>query len=119
MNTLALDFPGLSGMPRAGFKPAKPAPITGLRKKVWLLLYTEGGWWTAAEIMRSLQMTASNFRSELGDMERSGHIVRKRGKNVDGENLVRFGVKSDCNIPRGVTPGDIEELLRLAVGKRA
>lgn len=119
MNTLALDFAGLSGVPRGGLQPAQQPTMKGLRKRVWLLLYTEGGTWTSAEIKQRLAIVARNVPSILGEMCRDGFLVRRRVTTLDGEEVVKYGVAGTCGIPRGVALEEIEQLLRLALGRRA
>lgn len=121
MNTIALDFPSLSGVPRGGLQTAQQPAMKGLRKRVWLLLYTEGGTWTAGEITKRLMpsLVPRKLYSMLGEMCRDGFLVRRHITNIDGETVVKYGVAGTCGIPRGVALEEIEQLLRLALGKRA
>jgi len=114
MQALAVDFSALIPTP-VRVEPVIPV-MKGLRKKLWLRLYTEGGTWTAREISRLFpHKSAREMHSELADMVQEAFLVRKVVTSVDGDSVVKFGVASNCRIPRGVTIEEIEELLRMAV----
>lgn len=119
MGAMALDFAAIAVVPQALHRPPAPQVMKGVRKRVWLLLYTEGGMWTAAEIGQRLGLAAKKLHSMLGEMVRDQFLTRKRRETVDGDRVVEFGVSGSCSIPRGVTPDEIEALLRMAVGRRA
>lgn len=120
MGAIAQDFAAMTSMRRQRAAPklalAVSQPVMkGLRKRVWLLLYTEGGTWTAAEIAARLTLITRKIHSMLGEMVRDGFLVRRRIETVDGDTLVKYGVAGSCNVPRGVALEEIEQLLRMAV----
>lgn len=114
MGAIAMDLSGIGAPPAA--RPS--VDMAGLAKRVWLLLYSEGGWWTAEEIRRNLRMDRDIW-SALGEMVRSGFLARNRGNNIDGELVVKYGVTAKCKVPRGVVISEIEQLLQLVCGKQA
>ncbi|HEX7891454.1 MAG TPA: hypothetical protein VF522_19035 [Ramlibacter sp.] len=110
---------GLCPMSSIARQPSRqPDPRQALRKRVWLLLYAEGGWWTAEEIQRHLHMDSPIWNA-LAEMVRDGFLVRKRETTVDQELSVRYGVGAKCKFPRGLIVDEVQQLLMLAVGKRA
>lgn len=96
----------------------RAAEANGTAKRVWLLLYTEGGLWTAEEIGKRLQI-ARPLWNALGEMVRGRFLVRHRGTSIDGDLIVKFAVTRKCKVPRGVVVEEIEELLQMAHGRRA
>lgn len=96
--------------------PAPKAPeLSGFAKRAWLLLYTEGGRWTAEEIRRWLHLPVdvSKVLSALGEMERGQFLVRMRARNIDNEMVVQFGVDRRCKVPRGVTIDEMWAVLQM------
>lgn len=110
MQAMALDFAALS----------RPAPVipkpemSGLVKKVWLLLYSEGGRWSAAEIRRRLHL-AGDIHAALREMVERGFIVRSITASPYAESKVQYGVVKTCKVPRGVVISEIEEMLTLGL----
>jgi hypothetical protein len=88
--------------------------MSGLVKRVWLLLYTEGGRWTAAEIRHRLHLqTAVSIHATLRDMVETGFLSRSRTTNIDGETPVQYGVTRGCKVPRGVTVDEMWDVLQM------
>lgn len=87
--------------------------MKGFAKRIWLLLYSEGGYWTGSEVDVRLRI-GKNVYTALGEMVRSGFLSRKKGPNIDGEMVVQYGVTSACKLPRGVSVAEIEGMLLVA-----
>lgn len=90
-------------------------------KRAWLLLYSEGGWWTAAEIRDHLHLPdGSNMLNViLGQMVAAGFLESKKEPDHQLEVRLRFGVTRRCKVPRGVVLEEIEATLALAQPKAA
>ena len=82
----------------------------GTARRIWLLLYAEGGYWTSEEIGRRL-MIARPLWNSLGEMVRGGFLSAQRVTNIDGESAVKYGVTRPCKVPRGVTVDELWEVL--------
>jgi hypothetical protein len=116
MGAIALDFAAMSAMtPPPMLLPQRPE-MAGLVKRVWLLLYSEGGRWTEAEIRHRLHI-ASGIHTALREMVERGFLVRSKVENIDGESSVQYGVGRKCKVPRGVVLEEIEQLLEMVKGK--
>lgn len=98
MGAIAMDFVAVSA-PGSGW--------TGLTKRVWLLLYAEGGLWTATEVGDKLGRALG---ATLRDMAESGFVARTRDETPEGPR-VRYGVTKACRVPRGVAVEEIEQAL--------
>jgi Uncharacterized membrane-associated protein/domain len=88
----------------------------GLVKRVWLLLYAEGGRWTEAEIRKRLHLPVE-IHTALREMAERGFVDRKRICNIDNECSVQYGVIRACKVPRGVTVEEMWEVLQ--IGRQA
>lgn len=113
MGAMALDFAAVSIVTQGA---AARQEMTGLVKKVWLLLLMEGGWWTAAEIRQKLRLSGE-IHTALREMRERDFLVRRKVQNVDGETSVQYAFMRECKIPRGVAYGEIEALLEMVKGK--
>lgn len=113
--TTAFEWAAVASVSRhANRQPdPRPAAMVGLVKSVWLLLYSEGGLWTADEMSRRLQFGVKH-RYCLTEMVARGFIVRSEVTDIDGRRSVRYGVKRGCKIPRGMGIEEIEQVLRPA-----
>lgn len=89
-----------------------PNDSRGLVKRIWMLLYAEGGRWTEAEIRKSLRL-AADAHTCLREMVDRGFIVRHRLVNIDGEKSTKYAVTKACKFPRGVSIEEVEQLLKL------
>lgn len=108
MEAMALDLAAVADIPQA---PKRD--LTGLSKRLWLLLYAEGGRWTADEIGKRLHISQPLW-SCLGEMSRGAFLERFRSHNVDGELVVSFAVTKRCKVPRGVTVDEMWEVLQMS-----
>jgi hypothetical protein len=97
---------------------APPAPpkqeMLGLVKRVWLLLYAEGGRWSAAEIRKRLHLSG-DIHAALREMVERGFIVRTVTASPYAESRVQYGVERRCKVPRGVAIAEIEETLAMGL----
>jgi hypothetical protein len=117
MGAMALDFAALSATQPVGMPPVtqpQRVEMAGWAKRIWLLLYCEGGLWTSAEIRTQLKV-GSAVTTTLGEMVRENFLVRNRARTVDGDLAVKYSVSNKCKVPRGVVIEEIEALLQLAV----
>lgn len=93
--------------------PEPPRPeMAGLVKRVWLLLYQEGGRWTEAEVRQKLRLPAE-IHTALREMAERGFVERKRVCNIDNECSVQYGVIRACKVPRGVTVDEMWDVLQM------
>lgn len=113
--TTAHEWAAVASVSRRQPDP-RPAAMAGLVKRVWLLLYCEGGHWTASELSRRLQLEVQQ-RTCLTYMISRGFIVRGRSTDIDGKETVHYSVNRKCKFPRGVVIEEVEELLRMVAGK--
>ena len=90
---------------------------TGQTKRIWMLLYSEGGLWTAAEIADRLRIRGGIYMT-LREMVDRRLVSRQDGQDPEGERLIRYSVTRKCKVPREVEIEEIEELLMLAVRPR-
>lgn len=76
---------------------------TGLVKRIWLHIGSEGGWWTISEVADALGTSREAVnRTMHGMTTRQGLLCKsKRGR------LAAFGVTPECKIPNGLTLKDI------------
>jgi hypothetical protein len=120
MGSFALPWPGMVSVSRQPSRqpdPARDSRNNGTAKRVWLLLYSEGGRWTAEEIADKLQITRPLWTA-LGEMVRGDFLERFRSQNIDGELSVKFAVTRKCRVPRGVTLDEMWDVLQMAVPNR-
>jgi hypothetical protein len=82
-----------------------------LNKRAWLLMLTEGGRWSMAELADALRVQNS-LSGRVWRMCQQGMIVRHE-KGI-GRSRVGFSVTRDCRIPHGVT---LEDLIKCDVIK--
>lgn len=109
MGAIALDWSAMSRMTPA--VPLQPRPdMVGLVKRAWLLLYTEGGWWTESEVRHRLRLP-TEIHKALREMVESGQLARKSVTNIDCETSVQYAVVRRCKVPRGVTVDELWEVL--------
>lgn len=89
--------------------------MNGASKRIWLLLYKEGGWWTVAEVRRHFGLPSGSNRLHvtLGEMASGGFLESKDEPDYQLERRVRFGVTKRCKVPRGVKLEEIEALLAM------
>lgn len=92
----------------------QPAPRqdSGLVKRVWLLLYAEGGTWTEKEIRVHLHRS-DPIRATLTRLVDRGYLARNKRTNIDGESAVKYGVDRRCKVPQGVTVDELWEILQM------
>lgn len=95
-----------------GRQPRPQPERSGLSRRIWLLLYSEGGWWTSEEMVCRLH--AGPVNTALQEMVTSGHIVRRKVER-DERTVTEFGVTAQCKVPRGVLIMEIEAMLRLGL----
>lgn len=93
--------------------PTAGSSYNGTTKRVWMLLYKEGGRWTSEEI-RTHPDIRLPLATTLADMVRYGCLERFRSRNIDGELTVTFAVTKKCRVARGVT---IDEMWQVLQGK--
>lgn len=120
MQAYALDWAAMASIARQPSRqpdPARDSRNNGTAKRVWLLLYSEGGRWTAEEIAEKLQITRPLWTA-LGEMVRGDFLERFRAKNIDGELMVKFAVTRKCRVPRGVTLDEMWDVLQMAAPAR-
>ena len=110
MGAFALDFAALS----APTQPVVRQEMAGLVKRVWLLLYAEGGRWSASEIRRRLHLSG-DIHAALREMVERGFICRSEATSPDAESRVQYGVEKRCKVPRGVVISEIEEMLTMGL----
>lgn len=89
----------------------QPAPESSLVKRVWLLLYAEGGTWTEAEVRHRLHLAAA-IHAVLRTLADRGYLARSKVTNIDGESAVKYGVARRCKVPRGVTVDELWKVLQ-------
>lgn len=95
-------------------RPQAVGPI----KRIWLLLYSEGGWWGGAEILDRLRMTPGQRRL-VYEMVVGGFLQRRLHTTPEGEEVVQYGVTRMCKVPRGVTIAEMWSILQItAQGKQ-
>lgn len=113
MGAIAQDFAAVKAVPQA-----HGSGWTGLTKRIWMVLYSEGGRWTSAEIADRLRYSGTSIYTTLREMVDRKLVVRIDGDNVHGENVIQYAVTKACKVPRDVGLDEIEELLQLgAVGR--
>lgn len=113
MGAFAGDWAAVTSISRQSSRqPPAGSNNNGMAKRVWMLLYSEGGRWTADEIAAQLQI-ARPLWSALGDMVRHGCVERFRDRNIDDELSVKFAVTRKCRVPRGVTIDEMWEVLQI------
>lgn len=113
MEAIALDLRNIAMTAISRIEPPRPV-MTGVSKRIWMLLYREGGWWSVAEICKELG-SGPTTHVNVRDMVTSGFLARKDDADQYGERRVRFGVTKACKMPRGVTLEEIEESLQGAI----
>lgn len=111
MNAIAFDWRNIAMSSIARTKPPRPSAMSGLVKRVWLLLYAEGGRWNAAEIKARLHVPGE-IHTTLREMAERGFLIRGKLCDIDGECSMRYGVTSKCKVPRGVAIEEIQAALR-------
>jgi hypothetical protein len=98
---------------RRGRQPDPRRDESGLVKRVWLLLYAEGGTWTEHEIRVRLHLSAA-IHAVLRTLSDRGFLARSKVENIDGETSVKYGVARRCKVPRGVTLDEMWDVLQMA-----
>lgn len=96
--------------------------MNGVSKRIWLLLYCEGGWWTVAEVRRELEVhakTAKAMHQILGDLKDGGFLESKDEPDYQLERRLRYGVTKRCKVPRGVNLEDLTCAMRMPELKAA
>lgn len=115
----AMDFAALTAV-AAQLPPAVPGPTParfGLTKRIWLLLYAEGGRWTSAEIRDRLHVQG-NLWSPLREMVQYRLLVRADVETPEGL-VIKYGVGKGCKVPRDVTVDEMWDVLQIGQGIRA
>lgn len=79
---------------------------------VWLMMLKEGGRWTAAEVGERLQIDQTAAASAMRAMHEFGTL--HKWERSPTNDRVRFGVTTECRIPRGVTVQDVMGLMGAA-----
>jgi hypothetical protein len=92
--------------------------MSGAVKRIWLLLYAEGGRWNAAEIREKLRLTGE-IHTALREMVERGFLVRGKTCNLDGECSIKYWVTKKCKVPRGVAIEEIEFTLTMGMQLKA
>jgi hypothetical protein len=77
---------------------------TGTAREAWLLLFKEGGRWTAKDMEQEM---GKDVHRNLGRLVDNGYAV----KYGEGRNKVSFGVTADCKVPIGVTVKELQQVL--------
>lgn len=96
--------------------------VSGVSKRVWLLLYSEGGWWSVAEIRKTLEANGRDvgaLAQTLNNMRVSGFLEFRDELDFQLERRLRYGVTKKCKVPRGVKLEEIEATLALCVQLKA
>lgn len=111
----AVDFAALMGAPQ-DLPPAVPVAVkpfgkTGQTKRIWLLLYAEGGRWTSAEIRDRLHVRG-NLYVALRDMVGYRLLVRSNVETPEGM-VIKYGVGKGCKVPRDVTVDEMWDVLQI------
>lgn len=119
MDATAFRLGGLAMLPpdaapglALAMAPLQRPAMEGLVKRVWLLLYQEGGRWTEAEVRQKLRLPAE-IHTALREMAERGFVERKRICNIDQECSIKYGVVRTCKVPRGVTVDEMWEVLQM------
>ena len=96
--------------------------MNGVSKRIWLLLYAEGGRWSVAEIRRTLVLegrTGGALPQTLDYMRTSGFLEAWDEPDHQLERRLRFGVTKRCKVPRGVKLEEIEATLTMGMELKA
>lgn len=96
--------------------------MSGISKQIWLLLYAEGGWWSVAEVRRTLTLaerTAGALPQTLEYMKTAGFLESKDEPDYQLERRLRYGVTRRCKVPRGVKLEEIEATLTMGMELKA
>lgn len=102
------------------FTALHPAPAamphgsgwTGLTKRIWLLLYSEGGRWTSAEISARLCVQHA-IHTTLREMVQVRLLMRADVPTPEGR-VFKYGVGKGCKVPRDVTVDEMWDVLERA-----
>lgn len=116
MNAMvAIDFAALMAVPQE-LQPAATVARKGLTKRIWLLLYSEGGRWTSAELVDRLHVCGGRNRrrlfSTLREMALYRLVVRADVQTPEGI-VIKYGVGKGCKVPRDVTVDEMWEVLQI------
>jgi hypothetical protein len=113
-----LDRVCMAAVTRQSRQP-DPLRTPGPVKRIWLLLYTEGGWWGSSEIRERLRMTRDlGTRQLINEMVGNGFLARRVHQTPEGD-AVQYGVDRRCKVPRGVTIEEMWDILQItAQGKQ-
>jgi hypothetical protein len=110
MGAMALDFAAVAAIPQA----APKRDLTGLNKRLWLLLYAEGGRWTAMELCDRLRMKGREIHPTLREMVDTGFLLRHPFVDEEGRASAKFSVTDECKVPRGVLIKEIQAVMMFA-----
>lgn len=112
MGAYAEDWNAMSAISRLPSRqPEAGSSYNGTTKRVWMLLYSEGGRWTSEEIGKHPDISRP-LKATLSDMVEYGCLERFRGTNIDGELSVKYAVTRKCKVARGVTVDDMWQVLQ-------
>lgn len=109
MEAIAQDF--------AAVAASRPHPEISLVKRIWLLLYAEGGRWTSSEIGDRLRYSGTSIYTTLREMFERNQVVRIDGANVYGDNVIQYAVTRACLVPRGVAVIELQEVIPAPAGQ--
>jgi predicted ArsR family transcriptional regulator len=70
-------------------------------RAIWLLLLTEGGRWTVAEVANELGVDTNHVCQYVAQMAGRGFLRRFEGKKL------QYAVDKTCRVPMFITMGDI------------
>lgn len=112
MGAMALDFAAAAAIPQA--QPQR-RDLAGLNKRLWLLLFEEGGRWTAMELCERMRIKGREIHPTLREMAETGFLLRHPFIDEDGRSSAKFSVTDDCKVPRGVLIKEIQAVMLLAI----
>ena len=79
--------------------------VENLPATIWLLIYKQGGWWSAAEVESALAVPPGTIINELTRCVDSGFL--KKREVPEDRRKRQYAVMPDCRVPRGITVGEV------------
>ena len=75
-------------------------------RNLWLMLFNEGGRYTAAELADRLSVHTDYMVEQLNSLHRA-RLIEKFQPEV-GQRRLRYGITGSCSIPRGMTLAEVQ-----------
>ncbi len=75
-------------------------------KKLWMLLFNEGGKFTANELAVRLDVHVDYMMDQLNSMHR-GRLIEKFAPEK-GSRRLRYGITGTCQAPRGMCLAELQ-----------